>query len=49
MLDAELTWGIRHPLVQENVVAQYGMVNVYLSKHATALTRGSIQSTRSAT
>ena len=30
MLDAELTWGIRHPLVQhEGVVAQYGMVNVY--------------------
>lgn len=30
MLDAELTWGIRNPLVQhEGVVAQYGMVNVY--------------------
>ena len=31
MLDAELTWGIRHPLVQTNAIAQYGMVNVYLN------------------
>ena len=30
MLDAELKWGIRHPLVKEGAVAQYGMVNVYL-------------------
>ena len=28
MLDAELTWGIRHPLVQDGAIAQYGMVNV---------------------
>ena len=30
MLDAELTWGIRHPSVQTGAVAQYGMVNGYL-------------------
>ncbi len=29
MLDAELKWGITHPSVQENAVAQYGMVNVF--------------------
>ena len=36
MLDAELQWGIKHPLVQEGATAQYGMVNVYLeNKDAT--------------